>query len=198
MSAIRGGARFGVAAAMAILAGCGSSAGSGGGGVSDTLRNLVRFGSTTEPPIAKPIADEVECPSVDIASGGAALRTLASRGSEGESVRSQISITETARECAAAPGGGTKVKVGVEGRVLLGPGGVGGTYETNVNFVLKRGDRILASRTRRVAASVPAGDTQGSFVVVEDGLVAPAGTGEFEIEVGLGSGFAAKPERRRR
>jgi hypothetical protein len=42
--------------------------------------------------------------------------------------------------------------------------------------------------------TIPAGDTQGSFVVVEENLVVPPGSGEFEIEVGLGgAGPAQRP-----
>ena len=67
-----------------------------------------------------------------------------------------------------------------------------------VNIVLKRGDRILASRLRRVAVAIPAGQAQASFVVVESELVVPPGTGDFAIEVGLGGAGPAAPARRRR
>jgi hypothetical protein len=63
--------------------------------------------------------------------------------------------------------------------------------------VIKRGERVFTSRTQRVSVSVPAGDTQASFVTVQDGLVVPPNAGEYEIDVGLigGSGAGEKPER---
>jgi hypothetical protein len=64
-----------------------------------------------------------------------------------------------------------------------------------VTFVIKRGDSILATRTQRVSIAVPAGDTQASFVTVQDGLVVPPKSGEYEIDVGLVAGAGAKPER---
>jgi hypothetical protein len=49
---------------------------------------------------------------------------------------------------------------------------------------------------------VAPGDIQGSFILVEDGMVVPPGIGgEFEIEVGLGAGptgGAAAPRKRSR
>jgi hypothetical protein len=65
-----------------------------------------------------------------------------------------------------------------------------------VHFVIRRGDQVLVNRARSATVTLAAGQTQGSFVIVEEGMVVPAGTGEFEIEVGLGgSGAAARPTR---
>ena len=159
------------------------------------LGNLFRFGGTTVPPAAPPQVDEVECPQVGVIDGGAAMRS-----GSGDAVRSQISIARLARECVGRPDGSILVKVGVEGRVLLGTaGGSGGRYDTSVRFVVKRGDRVFATKVKRVAAAIPAGDTQATFTVVEDGLVVPPGVGEYEIDVGLGSAGSAgsKPKRTR-
>jgi hypothetical protein len=145
------------------------------------LGNLFRFGGTTVPPAAPAPVIEVECPPVGVIDGGAAMRAVA-----GDTVRSQISIGRLARECTGRPDGSIAVKVGVEGLVLLGTGGASGRYDTSVRFVVKRGDRVFMTKTRRVAGAIPAGDTQGTFTVVEDGLVVPPGVGEYEIDVGLG------------
>jgi hypothetical protein len=80
------------------------------------------------------------------------------------------------------------VRVGVEGRALLGAGGGGaGRYTVPVRIVVKTGSRVIAERVRQATVAIPAGDTQGSFTLVEEGLVvSPADAGSFEIEVGLG------------
>jgi hypothetical protein len=67
-----------------------------------------------------------------------------------------------------------------------------------VTFVVKKGDRILMTKTQRIAVAIPAGETQGSLIAVENGLVVPPGTGEYEIEVGLvhSAGAGAPAERR--
>jgi hypothetical protein len=176
------------AACLALALGACTSTSSGGEGGS-TFKNFLLYGGPTVPPAAASAAIEVpDCPPVDVGQGGAALRNGAGKSAEGGSVRSQISISNVARECAGQVDGSVLVKVGVEGRALAGPGGSISRTEVPVYVVLKRGDRILASRTKRVAISVTPGDVQGSFVMVEEGLVVPPGIGgEFEIQVGLGS-----------
>ena len=176
------------------LSACMSGGESGSEGAGASLRNLLRYGTTTEPPIARePIVEAAECPGVTVAEGRSAIRA-----GEGASVRNQVSIANVARECIEARDGSVVVKVGVEGRALLGPGGGSGRFDVPVSFVLKRGDRVLVSRVKRVAVTIPPGAAQGSFVVVEGDLVVPAGTGEFDIEVGLGGSGAAEGSRRRR
>ncbi len=191
-----------VAALAALTLGACSSSGSGDGG--NMLSNMFFYGGTTVPPLAPASSIEVpDCPPVDVSESGAALRTVAGKPDSAESIRSQISVANVARECNGRPDGSIVVKVGVEGRALAGPGGSVSRSEVPVYFVLKRGDRILASRTRRVAISLEPGGLRGSFIVVEDGLTVPPGIGgEFEIEVGLGtgpgvSGVLAAPRRRR-
>ncbi len=175
-------------ASLGALTAC-SSSGSGDGAGS-TLGNLFRYGSTTEPPVAgKPAVEAAECPGVLVTDGRAAIRT----GSN------QVSIANVARECVEREGGAIAVKVGVEGRALLGPGGSTARFDVPVSFVLKRGDRILASRVRRISVAIPPGEVQASFIAVEGDLIVPPGTGEYDIEVGLGgSAPAGKPASRKR
>lgn len=178
---------FRVAASCAALSVAACNTPSSGEG--STLTNLFKYGGTTAPPIAAtPVIDVADCPPVDIGEGGAALRTIAGRSADAEAVRSQISIANVARECAGRPDGAVVVKVGVEGRALAGPGGSVGRADVPVYFVLKRGERILASQTRRASLTLEPGGMRGSFVLVEDNLVVPPGIGgEFEIEVGFGT-----------
>lgn len=172
------------------LAACDSIDSVGGGEVGSTLSNMLRYGSTTVPPLARnPEATEtVVCPAVSVSDGGAAVR----RGS------TQISIANVARECAGQAGGAVVLKVGVEGRALLGAGGGAGRFDVPVSFVVKRGDRVLVSRVRRVAVTIPPNDTQGSFIAIERDMVVPAGAGgDYDIEVGLGGGDGGASRRPR-
>jgi hypothetical protein len=181
------------------LGGCSSTGSGSGEGTGSTLKNFLLYGGATVPPAAPPEIIEVrDCPAVTVSDGGAALRTVAGSG-DAASVRSQLSITEVARECSGRPDGAVIVKVGVQVRALIGPGGGSGRFDAPVNIVLKRGDQILASRARRVAITVAPGQFEQSAIVVEDNLVAPPGPGEFDIEVGLGAGpRAPRAERRAR
>ena len=166
-------------------------------GIGDTLSNLFKFGGTTVPKEAPRQTGDAYCPSVGLIEGSAAIRAYNNnRVGDPAALRHQISLNQFARECDEQPDGSILVKVGVEGRVLLGPAGAAGRFDAPVTFVIKRGDSILATRTQKVSIAVRAGDTQASFVTVQDGLVVPAKAGEYEIDVGLVAGAGgAKPER---
>ena len=188
-----GSAAFAIALACLPFTACSASAQDTGG----FLRNLFYGGAPPAPPGPPAAGDEVECPSVTVTDGGAALRAYASgRTGSAESLRHQISIANVGRECRSQGDGSVVVKVGVEGRALLGPAGSAGRFQAPVHFVIRRGDHVFANRARAATVTLAAGQTQGSFVLVEEGMVVPAGTGEFEIEVGLGgSGAAPRPSR---
>ena len=182
------------------LAGCGSSSSSSGQpGTMQTLGNVLMFQSTTPPPADRlPKEEEDEqliCPEVIIADGGAAIR--AQSGQDSGSLRHQISILNVARECTPTGNGGFRLKVGVEGRVLLGPAGGAGTYGATLTTVVTRGTTQIARRAARVGGTVASGQGGTDFSHVEDGIVVPAGRGDVEIIVGLGTG-AATPARARR
>jgi hypothetical protein len=191
------------ATAMALaLAGCGSAASD----ASSTLANILAF-NTTKPPPAPDAPKEAEtdeyCPTVDIMEGGAATRSYAG-GDSNNALRYQISIAELARQCTIIPGGGGyTLKVGVEGRVLIGPAGGPGAYSAPLRILVKRGDKVVANRQRMAGASIPAGQTGTTFTVVEEGIVVPPGDGDVRIEVGIGAGAgnqrrAQRPQRPQR
>ncbi|MBS7695766.1 MULTISPECIES: hypothetical protein [unclassified Chelatococcus] len=175
--ALRSGA---IALAVGLmLAGCSSSSGTSSGGTS--VGNFLLYGGATVPPEAAVPEYEVVCPKVDITEGGSAIRV------GGENPRYQVSITDVARECTMTGGGGYQLKIGVEALALLGSGGNVGRVTVPVHFTVKRGNTVVANRTRTTAVAFASGETQTAFTVVEDGIDVPAGEGEVTIMVGLGS-----------
>lgn len=159
-----------------------------------TFSNLFKYGSTSAPEINEmEIVDaEFACPQIEILDGAAAMRINA-----GDSVKSQISIGKTARECQIS-GDTVTMRVGVEGRALLGSGGSPGTYVAPVRIVVKDGDKVLVSRIQRKSVTIPPGDTQAAFVIVEEGITAPKG-GDLSLLVGLDpSGRAEAPAKRKK
>ncbi|WP_246775734.1 hypothetical protein [Methylobacterium aquaticum] len=151
--------------------------------------NIFKYGGTTKPPEAPPSLDDVYCPTIDVAEGGASLQTMA-----GSTVRTQIRLGQVSRSCQPGANGGIVVTVGVQGMVLLGPGGAPGRFNAPVTVTVKNGSQVIARRSRQGSATIPAGQASGSFTVVEEGIVVPANLArDFEIEVGLGS--SGKPAR---
>ncbi len=189
-----------LAALAPLLAACGggmfdSSSSGSGGGLSGFMQSVTP--ASAPAPADDPDQQELECPAVIIAPGGAALRI---GGGSSESVRSQITITDVARECTRGPGGSVLVKVGAEGRVLVGPAGSSGALGATMRIEVRSGDKTLSSRAVRVGATVPAGQAQAAWTHVESGISVPAsafaGGGDTDVFVTLNPA-TAQPRRRR-
>ena len=73
--------------------------------------------------------EDLDCPEVDIADGGATARTGGAASAE---VRYQFDITDVAREC-DPQGAQFALKVGIAGRLLIGPAGSPGAYATTLH-----------------------------------------------------------------
>jgi hypothetical protein len=169
----RGAAVAGISVLIMSAAGC-------AGGASDRdLSPLTRAflaGSSVPEPMALP-NDVAYCPPISIMEGGSVLQTQ----------RNVITLGELARQCTVGPNGSTVVNVGVEGRVVLGSGS-GGRHDVPIRIVITQGATVLANRSKRATLALPAGETFGTFAVVEEGIVVPASAAQdFDIEVGLGA-----------
>jgi hypothetical protein len=192
------------------LAGCGSSRSSSEEpSTFQKFTNVVMFQSTTVPAAPPRTQGEVQaarieeeqslvCPEVIIADGGAAMR--AQSGPDSGSLRHQVSILNVARECTPTGNGGFNLKVGVEGRVLLGPAGSPGNYGATLITTVTRGTTTVARRTARVGGTIAAGQGGTDFAYVEQGIAVPPGRGDIEVTVDLtpGGGAAAPARKRRR
>lgn len=192
-----GGARAAAAAAgFLVLTGCGSS----GGGMS--FGEMLLTGGASAPPEQAAGARDTYCPAVSVAEGGAALQAYSGgRVGDAAALRSQVTLGQLARECVLQADGSVLVRVGVEGRALQGAVGGPARFDVPVHLVVKSGSTVVTNRVRRAAVAIPAGDTQGSFAFVEEGIVVPPSAAQdFEIEVGLGRapGPAAPSGPRRR
>ena len=115
-------------ALLVVLTGCSSTSGSGDAtaDTSWTSRFTSVFSSPAAPPAqAAPVAVAAtgDCPSIDIRTGAG---TYTASGTPGETavsgVRYQASISQLGRQCTTT-GGNLMIKVGVQGRILLGPAG---------------------------------------------------------------------------
>jgi hypothetical protein len=188
--------------------GSGSSESSASGapqGGGSSLSNLLKYGSTQAPAVVKEEDDRTySCPKVEILEGTAGYRSGGNDGSS-TSVSYQASIGELARECRIL-GSTMTLRVGVEGRVLLGPQGKPGTYSVPVRVVVKKDDKVMFSRAVRISVTVPPNDTQAVFDHIEEGISLPVGATDpgtdYNVLVGFdpsGGGTAGRdPARRRR
>ncbi len=160
-------------------------------GAGATLRNMFFYAGPTVPPSQPPNfnrdQDELGCPGLDILENKAAYRG-GNPAQQASGVGFQASIANVAREC-IFQGGQLRLRVGVEGRVLLGQNGRPGSYSVPVRVVVKRRNDVVTQRFVRLNVVVPANDTQADFVHVEENVVVPITTidpgDEYDIYVGL-------------
>jgi hypothetical protein len=142
----------------------------------------------------------LDCPEVRVTSGESSLRV---GGQESTSVRHQFSLGDVARECAVA-GKQLTIKVGVKGRVVLGPAGSPGSYSAPLRIGVRQqlGEKILVSKVFNVGATIAPGATRGDFIVVTEPFAVPFTTehaaDDYEVVVGFGKDAKAAPVEKRK
>lgn len=177
---------FGVLAASFALAGCGASGGLFGGGPQTTapasasgapqtqsaaspLGNAL-FGEPVPPGAPAQSLQTGVCPRVEIRDGSNLWR----QGGEGPTeLRYQATITDLAREC-RIDGQTMIVKVGVEGRVLVGPAGGAGRIVLPIRIAVTRGlSQAVWTRFYQVPIEIPANAPNVAFTQIEEAVSFP-------------------------
>ncbi len=188
-----------------LLAGCGSTqsntneagqivAGDGSGFGAALLFGGRRF--TEPPPTAR---REYSCPKAEILEGTVAYRSGDASSARG--IAYQAAIGDFARQCALVTESQLNMRVGVQGRVILGENGKPGTFSIPVRVAVRKGEQTVYSRVTRVSVNIPATDSQATFVMVDEGISLPVGVQdpgeEYTVLIGLDP-QASRPERQRR
>ena len=150
-----------------------------------------------KPKVLPVSSQDINCPEVEIADGGAASRV---GGPDNASVRYQFNIGDTARQCDPAGPQQATLKIGVSGEVVIGPAGSAGTYSAPLKITVTRdSDKSqVFSQTYRVEATTD-GVSAGAFRIVTDPITLPLTTLQladvYSISVGFeGGGGAPAPK----
>lgn len=126
-----------------------------------------------------PLAAQRPCPAVIVRDGTGTLRVPAG-GAEDDarSLRYQGGIDRTAREC-TFDGAGVTMKIGVTGRLILGPAGQPGNYTLPIRMaVLHRGGEPAWSELFNVPVTVLPGEGNARFSHVAQNVHIPLAGGE--------------------
>jgi hypothetical protein len=166
-------------AALLVLGDClGASVGS-----ADWTPFLPGYSTVVSTPAETPIPAELKvpsmddnCPTADIRAGAG---TLAS-GTKGQptsasDVRYQLSFTDIARQCALV-GTTVNVRVGVQGRAIVGPAGAPSQIEIPLRYAIVREGvepKTIVTTFRRVPLSMPPGAMNVTFVDIAEDLSFP-------------------------
>jgi len=194
-----------LAVAGALLSGCGG--GSMFGASSDPSPSIgdrfgQLFGSKSQavgeaaPP---PVDNELSCPPVSIRAG-ASTYAVAAPGKQpiGNDLRYQATITRTARDCTLT-GDHITARIGIQGRVIVGPAGNPPTVEIPLRVAVVQGgvqERTIATKVYRTTVAM---NETGSvpFSLVAEDMVYPVPPGAVGDSYIFYIGFdpqALKPE----
>jgi hypothetical protein len=180
-------AALALALAGAVLSGCGG--GSSLGATSDTSsgssissRFSQLFGSKSQavgeaaPP---PVDNELSCPPVTIRAG-ASTYAVGTPGKEavGNDLRYQATISRTARDCTKT-GDQITARIGILGRVIVGPAGAPQTVEIPLRVAVVQGgvqEKTVATKVFRTTVTMN-DDNSVPFSLVAEYVVYPVPSG---------------------
>jgi hypothetical protein len=182
----------------------GTSSGSGAPPTGNRISDLF-FGSSTPPP-APGLAEapsDVDCPGVDIRQGASTLTVNAGgRDPSANALRYQVTIVRAARECQLV-GTTMRMKVGVQGRVILGPAGGPGHLDVPLRYaVVQEGPEPKTHMTKlfRIPVTIPPEQPNVTFTHVDEditfSLPKPEALDAYVVYVGFDP-LAPKAEPRR-
>jgi hypothetical protein len=184
-----------------------TSAESGSVPFTDRISN--RFGGGSKPaPAAGPApaaASVIDCPRMDIRAGASTLLVNAGTGdADAMSLRYQGSFVRAAREC-RVQNGQLSIKIGVEGRLIVGPAGAEGPVTVPLRMALIRetldSSTPIWSKLYMVGVTIPPQAPSVTFTGISDDLTIPlpdaTALEQMVIYIGFDpSGAAAAPKHR--
>jgi hypothetical protein len=172
--------------------------------ITDRFKSLFGGGKSEEGAPSTPGEGQSEtggltCPDVKVRAG-ASTYAVAAPGKQavGSEVRYQATITRTARDCNLNAGQIT-ARVGIQGRVIVGPAGAPGTVEIPLRVAVVQGgvnEKTITTTVVRTAVSMGEGLSVPFSVVAED-IVYPAVSADINDSYIFYIGFdpqALKPE----
>jgi hypothetical protein len=118
---------------------------------------------------------ELECPIIEVRSGASTMTVHGPGDAVATNVRYQAMIAQTARECAVL-GSTMTIKVGMQGRIVLGPLGGPGKLDVPVRMALVQEGpepKTLWTKLYQVPVAIATGQTNVPFVHVEQDLTFP-------------------------
>jgi hypothetical protein len=137
----------------------------------------------------------ISCPEVLILEGTEVSRAYAGAPPSSANLRYQFAVTETAREC-KLDGDQLALKIGVAGKVLLGPAGSSGSFTVPVRMAILRKKDSEPELSKLYHATVTLGqsETQAEFSIVSESLHVPFiqdhSEQDYTIRVGIDEGPA--------
>ena len=142
---------------------------------------------------------EIDCPLINIRPGASTLTIGATSSSAGDSgstnngamaVRYQGTFVRAARECALV-GGNVVMKIGVEGRIIIGPAGGPGQVDVPLRIAVVEETtahtKVIVTQLIRIPVTVPSATENPTFTHIEEGVTfpMPANLDNYVVYIGF-------------
>ena len=147
---------------------------------------------------------DAECPYIQIREGASTLTINGSGDNAAMSLKYQGTFVRAARQCAVV-GGQMVMKIGIQGRLVLGPQGGPGQVNVPLRIAIvdekPASSRTIATKLIIIPVAVQSADDNPSFTHVEDNVTFPMpSSSELEnyvVYIGFDA-LAAQPQQKRK
>ena len=167
--------------------------------ISDKMKDSISAATArmgmNKPPGPAPLEAPSGCPTISLLPGTESQRVMSPGASGNQGLRYQYTLATVGRECTIS-GDRVSIKVGADGRVLLGPAGAAGRFDVPIRVAVfsEAQGKPVESKLFKMGVAVPAGQASVPFQFVSDSVVVripPGRTGEYSIKVGIDGGGKA-------
>ncbi len=142
--------------------------------------NSQAVGETSSPAPVNSADVELTCPPVSIRPGASTIAVgLPGKPASGNDLRYQVTITRTARDC-NLNGGQITARVGIEGRVIVGPAGAPPSVDVPLRVaVVQEGvqDKIIFTKFYRTTVAMAGNAENAAYNFVAEDIVYPVPQG---------------------
>lgn len=172
-------------------------------GSSWSISNFFAGSSGTSRQTVSGAAPSVNCPPVEVREGASTLAIGPPGDTTAMNLRYQGTFTREARECTVVEGNMT-MKIGVQGRVVVGPGGGVGQVDVPLRLAVVQetpgGTRPIATKFFRIPVAITNTDQGGVFTHIEESMTFPLPTpvtalGDYVVYVGFDPVTAAAQDK---
>jgi hypothetical protein len=175
-----GGSMFGGPSATAPAPAAGAPAAAAAPSGPQWLRgDIAGFFSTSSDKAPQPVAGatpDVECPYIEIREGASTLTISAGGDNAAMSLKYQGTFVRAARQCSVVAGQ-MVMKVGVQGRIVLGPAGGPGQIDVPLRIAVvdesPSSSKPIVTKLIHIPVTVASMTDNPTFAHVEDGLSFP-------------------------
>ncbi len=143
----------------------------------DNRGNFFSGASATAPQAVANAKPDIDCPLIDIREGASTLTIPPPNGENGAmALKYQGTFVRAARECAVV-NGQMVMKIGVQGRIIVGPAGGPGQVEVPLRIAVVEspviGSKTIVTKLIEIPVTVGSNDGFTNFTHIEEGLTFP-------------------------